>query len=119
MLPDPSLAYEWGELKALQLAADAQVPAPGFSAWSALRERWLQDFEALDRLEHAPLPFTNSARRRLVERRRAKARSRVPLLRRPSRVGCGLWPEPSGSPDLISLYAALSRTTDEPAGPPR
>jgi hypothetical protein len=58
-------------------------------------------------------------RERLAAHRRRKARSTVPVRRRPPRVGSGAWPAQSSGPDLISLYAELSRKADAQGEPPR
>ena len=55
----------------------------------------------------------------LAVRRLQQVRSTRPWRRRLSRVDFRVWFEPSDAPDLISLYAALSKTEGAQGASPR
>jgi len=84
-------------------------------------KQWLQELLATGNppraLALAPEPpparpaFRLPINRRTVAHKRWLERSTTPSRRRRSREGCAAWLSPSGVPDLISLYAALSRIT--------
>lgn len=71
---------------------------------------WMYEVEEMAKLfRAAKRSSVGRFRMRVAARRQLAARSTRPWRRRLARVGSPVWPEPSGWPDLISLYVGLSK----------